>query len=65
VTGRRGMRVVVVVPAFAEGEQRDDDVVAGIVAGGEAAGAPQVGYRVYRPGGVQAEGEAHAGGPQQ
>ena len=63
MAGGSGMGVMVVVPAFAEGEQCDEHVVAGIVARGEAAGAPQVRDGVYGPGGMQAEGKAHASGP--
>ena len=53
---RRGrMRVVIVVPAFAEGDQGDPPVVPGIVAGVEAARAPHVRGGVDQPGGVQPE----------
>ena len=40
VTGRDGMRVVIVVPAFAEGEQRDPPAVARIIARREPARCP-------------------------
>ena len=48
-----GMCVVVVVPAFAAGEQGNPPVVAGIVSRLKAATAPQVGRRIHQPGGMQ------------
>ena len=58
VTRADGMGVVVVVPAFAAGEQSDPPVVAGVVLGLEAALAPEVRRRVDEPGGVEANGDA-------
>ena len=58
------MGVVVVVPAFAAGEQRDPPAVAGVVAGFKAAAAPHVGGGVDQPGGVQAERDAQQNAPQ-
>ena len=49
------MRVVVVVPAFAAGQQRHPPVVARVVAGFKAAAAPQVRRRVHQPGSVQTQ----------
>ena len=40
-----GMGVVVVVPALAAGDEGDPPVVAGVVAGFEAAGCPTCGWR--------------------
>ena len=58
---RRGrVRVVIVVPAFAEGHQRDPPVVARIVAGGKAARSPHVGGGVDQPSGMQADDDAQA-----
>ena len=56
--------VVVVVPAFAAGEESDPPVVAGVVLGFEAALAPEVGGGVDEPGGVQADGDAKEGSPE-
>ena len=64
VTGADGVGVVVVVPAFAAGEESDPPVVAGIVLGLEAALAPEVGCRVDEPGGVKADGDAEEGSPE-
>ena len=58
------MRVVVVVPAFAEGDHGDPPVVARIVPGVEAALAPQVRGGVDQPRGVPAEYDAHKNRPQ-
>ena len=51
VAGAGRVRVVVVVPAFAEGQQRHPPVVGRVVARLEAARAPQVRRRVHQPGG--------------
>ena len=59
-----GVGVVVVVPAFAAGEQSDPPVVAGVVLGFEAARAPEVGGGVDEPGGVQADDDAEEGSPE-
>ena len=40
-----GMGVVIVVPAFAAGEEGDPPVIAGVVLGLEAALAPRGGWR--------------------
>ena len=58
------MGVVVVVPAFAAGEQSDPPVVAGVVLGFEAALAPEVSGGVDEPGGVEAESDAEEGSPE-
>lgn len=59
-----GVGVVVVVPAFAAGEDSDPPVVAGVVLGLEAACAPEVGRGVDEPGGVEADGDAEEGSPE-
>jgi hypothetical protein len=59
-----GMGVVVVVPAFAAGEESDPPVVAGVVLGLEAALAPEVGCGVDEPCGVEADGDAQEGSPE-
>src|SRR5271169_5810807 len=56
-----GMGVVVVVPAFASGEESDPPVVAGVVLGFEAALAPEVRGGVDEPCGVKAYGDAKEG----
>jgi hypothetical protein len=65
VAGADRVGVVVVVPAFAAGEQGDPPVVAGVVLGLEAALAPEVGGGVDQPGGVQADDDAEEGSPEQ
>src|SRR6266542_1935315 len=45
-----GMGMVIVVPSFAEGEQRDQEVVGGVVARGPALRTPDVGGGVHQPG---------------
>ncbi len=59
-----GVGVVVVVPAFAAGEERDPPGVAGVVFGLEAARADEVGGGVDQPGGVQADDDAEEGSPE-
>jgi len=55
VTRRRGMRMMVVVPAFAERNQRHPPVVARIIAGVEPAPAPHVRRGVDQPSGMQSK----------
>src|SRR6202042_922097 len=64
VAGADGVGVVVVVPAFAAGEDGDPPVVAGVVLGLEAALAPEVGGGVDQPGGVEPDGDAEEGSPE-
>src|SRR5260370_21809399 len=52
------------MPAFAAGEERDSPVVARVVLGLEAAFAPEVRRGVHEPGGVQADGDAEEGSPE-
>jgi len=59
-----GVGVVVVMPAFAAGEEGNPPVVAGVVLGLEAAFAPEVGGGVDEPGGVEADGDAEEGSPE-
>ena len=65
VAGADGVGVVVVVPAFAAGEQGDPPGVARVVLGVEAARAEHVGGGVDQPGGVQAESDAQEGSPEE
>ena len=58
VPRRSRMRVMVIVPAFAERNQRYPPVVARIVVGGKPPRAPHVRRRVDQPGGVQPEHDA-------
>ena len=62
VAGRVGEGVVVVVPAFAEGERRHPRVVLGVIAALVDALTPAVGGRIDQPGAVihddQAQGDA-------
>ena len=64
VAGADGVGVVVVVPAFAAGEEGDPPAVAGVVFGLEAALAPEVRGGVDEPCGVEAEGDAKEGSPE-
>jgi len=64
VASAHWMGVVVVVPAFAAGEDRDPPVIAGVVFGLEAALTPEVGSRIDEPGGVEADGDAEEGSPE-
>ena len=64
MAGADGVGVVVVVPAFATGEDGDPPVVAGVVAGFEAALAPEVGGGVDEPRGVEADDDAEEGSPE-
>ena len=50
--------MVVVVPAFAEGDESEDKAVAGIVVGLEATFAHEVGHRVDASGAVEEDGGA-------
>jgi hypothetical protein len=64
VAGADGVGVVVVVPAFAAGEDGDPPVVAGVVLGLEAALAPEVRGGVDEPGGVESNGDPEEGSPE-
>ncbi len=57
------MSVVVIVPSFAESQQRHPPTVARILAGLEALLAPEVRRRVDEPGRVQADGDAKENPP--
>ncbi len=58
------MSVVIVVPAFAEGDGGDPPIVARIVTGVEAAAAPHVRGGINEPGGMQTEHDADEGAPE-
>ena len=58
------MGVVIVVPAFAAGQQGNPPVVAGVIAGFEAARTPQVRGGIDQPGGVQSQRDAQEDAPQ-
>src|SRR5690348_11365204 len=61
---RGGMRVMIVVPALAEGEDCYQPVVGRKVLSGKAARAPQVGGGIDRPGGMETEHDAQENSPQ-
>src|SRR5437660_1132234 len=63
--GRNRMRMMIIVPAFAKGEDRDPPVVGGEIVGDKAARAPSVGDGVHHPGAVQAHYGADENSPQQ
>ena len=65
MAGADGVGVVVVVPSLAAGEEGDPPGVARVVVGVEAAGAEEVGGGVDQPGGVQADGDAQEGPPEE
>ena len=58
------MRVMIVVPAFAPGDQRDPPAIGGKIAGLKAARAPAVRGGIHQPGGVQADNRAQENSPQ-
>ena len=64
MAGADRVSVVVVVPAFAAGEDGDPPVVAGLVAGVEAARTEEVGGGVDEPGSVEADDDAKEGSPE-
>src|SRR2546426_797223 len=59
--GRNRMRMMIIMPAFAKGEDRDPPVVGGEIVGDKAARAPSVGDGVHHPGAVQAHYGADEG----
>lgn len=59
------MRVMVVVPALAKGEQGHPPTVARVFAGLEASPAPHMRGRVHQPGRVQPDRYSHKDSPQQ
>lgn len=65
MTGSLRMGVMVIVPAFAKGEQRHPKAVPGRIAGGEPLPSPHVGGRVYQPGGVETYDRTEEDAPQQ
>src|SRR6266545_3112543 len=64
VTGRNRVRVMVVVPPLAEGEERHPPVVGRVIARREAARAPDVRRRVDEPCRVEADGRAEEDAPE-
>src|SRR6266700_76039 len=64
VTRADRVGVMVVVPTFASCEERDPPVVAGVVLCLEATLAPEVSGGVHEPGGVEADGNAEEGCPE-
>ena len=55
---RTGMGVVVIVPTFTEGEERDPPIVTRIIVGREPAHAPHVSGRIYQPRRMETENNA-------
>ena len=64
VAGRHRMRVMIVVPALAEGEHRHPPVVRRIIARLESSRAPEVRGRVHQPCAVQAKRRAEEHRPE-
>ncbi len=58
------MRVMVIVPAFATGKQRNPPAVARVVVRLKAARTPQVRRRIHKPCGMQADRDAEENSPQ-
>src|SRR5580692_8332574 len=65
VACRDGMRMMIVVPAFAAGEQGDPPQVTRIVARGKALGTPHMRGGVDQPGDVQTERDTEEDAPEQ
>src|SRR5947209_3255994 len=65
VTRRCRMRVMIVVPALAESQERDPPTVGRIIVGGEPASAPHVRSRVDQPCRVQVKDYAKEDAPHQ
>src|SRR2546428_13762762 len=61
--GKNRMRMMIIMPAFAKGEDRDPPVVGGEIVGDKAARAPSVGDGVHHPGAVQAHYGADENSP--
>jgi hypothetical protein len=59
------MGVMIIVPALAEGEESDKEIVGGMIAGGEAARTPDVRGGIDEPGGVEAENGAEKDAPEE
>src|SRR3979490_3008000 len=59
------MRVVIVVPALAKGDERDQEIVSREVFGCEAARSPEMRNRVHHPGGVQSNYDAGKDSPEE
>src|SRR5262245_28957717 len=64
VASRDGMRVMVVVPALAEGDERNPPVVGRVVTRLEAARRTYMRRRVHQPGAVQDERRSEEDAPQ-
>src|ERR1700690_1872273 len=64
LAGADGVAVVVVVPAFAHGDEGEGEAVAAVVGGVEAAGADDVGEGVDAEGGVIDEDGAQEKSPE-
>src|SRR4029077_4849782 len=65
MAGRLRLGVVIVVPAFAEGEDRDPEAVGGVIMSKKALRAPHVRGRVYKPGGMETVNGAEEDDPHQ
>ena len=63
---RRGwVSMVIIVPPFAKGQQRDPPIIPRIIVGNEAARAPHVCSRVNQPCRMQVESDAEENAPHQ
>src|SRR5580698_1137608 len=62
---RRGVGMVIIVPAFAEGDQSHPPVVARVVARSEATSAPHVSGGVDQPRGVESKDDTEETSPEQ
>src|SRR3954463_9345365 len=58
------MRVVIVVPALAEGKERHPPIIPWIIASGKTPGSPQVSGGIYEPGGVEYDYNTNATDPE-
>ena len=64
MTSRRRVGMMIVMPAFAEGQNRDQEIIRRIVAGVVALGAPKMRGRIDQPGGVKSDRHPQEYSPQ-
>src|SRR5581483_4831703 len=65
VRGRCGMRMMIVVPAFAKSQEGHPPAVSGKIAGSKAPRSPGMGCRIHQPGRMQEEHGAEEHSPEE